>query len=48
MRSQEEKQRLADRWLELAVSFAKIPIKYEAEELKRQQKQEQSPQQIMG
>ena len=48
VRSQEEKQRLADRWLELAVSFAKIPIKYEAEELKRQQKQEQSPQQIMG
>lgn len=41
VRSQEEKQRLADSWLELAASFAKIPIKYEAEELKQQSKQEQ-------
>ena len=48
IRSQEDKQQLADAWLELAVSFAKIPIKYEAEELKQQQKQEQSLQQEMG
>lgn len=39
IRSQEEKQQFADSWLELAVSFAKIPIKYEAEELKQRQKQ---------
>lgn len=48
IRSQEEKQQLADSWLELAVSFAKISVKYEAEELKRQQKKEQSLQQKMG
>lgn len=48
VRSQEEKQRLADSWLELAASFAKIPIKYEAEELKQQSKQEHSMQQEMG
>lgn len=39
VRSQENKQQLADSWLEVAASFAKIPVKYEADELKQQQKQ---------
>ena len=36
-----EKQELADSWLDLAVSFAKVPVKYEADLIKQQQKQEQ-------
>lgn len=48
IRSQGEKQQFANGWLELAVSFAKIPVKYEAEELKQRQKQEQAIQQEMG
>ena len=42
IRSPEDKRQLAGAWMELAVSFAKIPIKYEAEELKQRQKQEQN------
>jgi len=41
IRSAEDKQKLADAWLELSASCAKIPIKYETEELKKEQKQEQ-------
>lgn len=41
VRTTEEKLRLAYRWMELAVSFAKIPVKYEADERKQQQKQQQ-------
>ncbi len=49
IRGEAEKQALADSWLELAVSFAKVPVKYEADILKQQQKQEQAiPQQEMG
>ena len=49
IRSGTEKRALADSWLELAVSFARVPVKYEADILKQQQKQEQAiPQQEMG
>ena len=49
IRDESEKRELADSWLELAVSFARVPVKYEADILKQQQKQEQAiPQQEMG
>ncbi len=49
LRSKAEKRELADSWLELAVSFAKVPVKFEADILKQQQKQAQQPlQQEMG
>ncbi len=49
IRDESEKRELADSWLELAVSFAKVPVKYEADVLKQQQKQTQQPiQQEMG
>lgn len=41
IRSKAEKQELANGWLDLAVSFAKVPVKYEADLVKQQQKQEQ-------
>lgn len=41
IRSKAEKQNLANSWLELAVSFAKVSVKYEADLVKQQQKQEQ-------
>ena len=41
IRSKAEKQDLANGWLELAVSFAKVSVKYEADLIKQQQKQEQ-------
>ena len=41
IRSKAEKQELADSWLDLAVSFAKMPVKYEADLIKQQQIQEQ-------
>ncbi len=40
IRGEAEKQELAESWLELAVSLAKIPVKYDADRLKQQQKQE--------
>ena len=43
IRSKVEKQNLANSWLELAVSFTKVPVKYEADCMK-QQNQEQTPQ----
>ncbi len=50
IRSDAEKRSLANSWLELAASFARVPVKYEADILKQQQKQEQtiSQQQEMG
>ena len=49
IRSEAEKRELAESWLELAVSCVKIPVKYEADVLKQQQKQEQAAiQQEMG
>ncbi len=41
IRSKAEKQEMADSWLDLAVSLAKMPVKYEADLIKQQQKQEQ-------
>ena len=37
-----EKRELAENWLELAVSCAKVSVKYEADSLKQQQKQGQA------
>ena len=49
IRSEAEKRELAESWLELAVSCAKVSVKYEADILKQQQKQEQTAlQQEMG
>lgn len=50
IRSGADKRGLAESWLELAASFAKIPVKYEADIFKQQQKQEQTiiQQQEMG
>ena len=42
IRSESGKRQLADAWLGLAVSCAKIPVKYEADLLKQQLKQEQA------
>lgn len=42
IRSELGKRELADSWLELAASFAKVLVKYEADILKQQQKQEQT------
>lgn len=47
IRTKEEKQQLAEYWLKLAASFAKIPVKYEAE-LLEQQGQSRSMEQGMG
>ncbi len=48
IRTQEDKLQLADAWLNLAASCAKVPVKYEAEQLKQQQKQEKSISMTMG
>ena len=42
IRTEAEKRQLADAWLDLAVSCTKIPVKYEADLLKQQQKREQT------
>lgn len=39
LRSWEEKKTMAGRWLELAASFAGVPIQYEAEQLKQREPQ---------
>ncbi len=41
IRSEAEKRELAESWLDLAVSFVKVPVKFEADILKQQQKEEQ-------
>lgn len=38
----ESKESLAYRWLELAASCAKVPIRYEADQIKQRQKEEQA------
>ena len=38
IRSAEDKERLAQAWLDLAVTLAKIPVKYDADRMKKQQK----------
>lgn len=47
IRSKEAKQKLADGWLELAVSFAKVPAKYEADLVKQQRQEQTTPQHEM-
>ena len=42
IRSAEDKRQMAGAWLELAAEFAKVSVKYEAEELKKWQKQQQT------
>ena len=42
IRTQVEKKEAASAWLELAISCAKVPIKYEADEIKRRQKEEKA------
>lgn len=41
IRSEEDKRQMAEAWLELAADLAKPSVKYEAEELKKWQKQQQ-------
>ena len=41
-RTQAEKKEVASAWLELAISCAKVPVKYEADEIKRRQKEEKT------
>ena len=48
IRTREEKQQLADAWLDLAASCAKVSVKYEAEQIKQQQGQEKSLTMTMG
>ena len=48
IRSESEKRGLAESWLELALSCAKVSVKYEADVLKQQQKQKQSFEIKMG
>ena len=47
VRSAEDKRQLAEEWLDLAADFAKVSIKYEAEEWKKWQKQQQESKQAM-
>ena len=47
VRSAEDKRQLAEAWLDLAADFAKVSIKYEAEEWKKWQKQQQESKQAM-
>lgn len=42
IRTQAEKKEVASAWLELAISCAKVPVKYEADEIKRRQKEEKT------
>lgn len=44
--SRETKEALAGGWLGLAVSCAKIPVRYEAEQFKQRQKEEQARQEV--
>ena len=39
IRTREARKKLAESWLELAVSFAKVPIQYEAEQIKQREAQ---------
>lgn len=47
IRSAEDKRQLAEAWLDLAADFAKVSVKYEAQELKKWQKQQQETKQAM-
>ena len=43
-----EKREIAGAWLELALSCAKVSVKYDAEELKQMDQQKQAPEMEMG
>ena len=47
IRSAGDKHQLAEAWLDLAADFAKVPVKYGAEEWKKWQKQQQESKQAM-
>lgn len=47
IRSAEDKRQLAEAWLDLAAGFAKVTVKYEAEEWKKWQRQQQEAKQAM-
>ena len=47
IRSVEDKCRLVEAWLDLAADFTKISVKYEAEELKKWQRQQQESKQVI-
>ena len=42
MRSEAEKREIAGAWLDLALSCAKVSVKYDGDELKQRQKEEQT------
>lgn len=42
IRGAEDKKQMSEAWLELAISLAKIPVKYDADILKQQQRQKRS------
>ena len=48
IRSQAEKRELASAWLELALACAKVAVKYEADEWRQAQKEEQLQQENTG
>ena len=47
IRSTEDKRKLAEAWLDLAVDFVKVTVKFQAEELEKWQKQQQETSQAM-
>ena len=48
VRGETEKREIAGAWLELALSCAKVSVKYDAEELKQMDQQKQAPEMEMG
>ena len=48
VRGEAEKREIAGAWLELALSCAKVSVKYDAEELKQMDQQKQAPEMEMG
>ena len=48
VRTRAEKESIAGAWLELAVSCAKVPVQYEADRLRQEQKQNETFSQEMG
>ena len=46
IRTEAEKRNIASMWLDLAISCAKVPVKYAADEMKHQQKEEQAQREV--
>ena len=46
IRTEAEKREIASAWLDLAISCAKVPVKYAADEMKRMQKEEQAQREV--